>query len=108
MQNRMELFSIAASKIVCMTFKAKSAKSTVTPLLTRGYSSQMKKTFRENCDKNSVQQTSCEPPFPDVQGQLTSVVQNVCVCLCYGLRVCGQKCIIIICDRLRKSCTTVE
>jgi len=28
--------------------------------------------------------------------------------LYYGLRVCGQKYIIIICDRLRKSCTTVE
>jgi len=31
-----------------------------------------------------------------------------CVCLYYGLRICGQKYIIIICDRLRKSCTTVE
>jgi len=33
-----------------------------------------------------------------------------CVCLYYGLRVCGQNyiIIIIICDRLRKSCTTVE
>ena len=30
-------------------------------------------------------------------------------CLYYGLRACGQKyIIIIICDRLRKSCTTVE
>jgi len=28
--------------------------------------------------------------------------------LYYGLRVCGQKYIIIICERLRKSCTTVE
>jgi len=37
---------------------------------------------------------------------LTSVVQNVC--LYYGLRVCEQKYIIILCDRLRKSCTTVE
>jgi len=31
-----------------------------------------------------------------------------CVCLYYGLRVCGQKYIIIVCDRLRKSCTTIE
>jgi len=31
-----------------------------------------------------------------------------CVCLYYGLRVCGQKYIFIICDRFRKSCTTVE
>jgi len=31
-----------------------------------------------------------------------------CVCLYYGLRVCEQKYIIIICDRLRKSSTTVE
>jgi len=31
-----------------------------------------------------------------------------CVCLYHGLRVFGQKYIIIICDRLRKSCTTVE
>jgi len=33
-----------------------------------------------------------------------------CVCLYYGLHVCGQKYIyiLIICDRLRKSCTTAE
>jgi len=30
----------------------------------------MTKTFRDNCDKNIVQQTSCEPLFPDVQTQL--------------------------------------
>ena len=30
----------------------------------------MTKTFRDNCDINIVQQTSCEPPFPDVQMQL--------------------------------------
>jgi len=30
----------------------------------------MTKTFRDNCDKNSVQQTSCEPPNADVQMQL--------------------------------------
>jgi len=29
-------------------------------------------------------------------------------CLYYGLRVCEQKYITIICDRLRKSYTTVE
>jgi len=32
-------------------------------------SSQMAKTFRDNCDKNIVQQTSCKP-LPDVQMQL--------------------------------------
>ena len=32
--------------------------------------SQMTKTFRDNCDKNVVQQTSCEPLFPDAQMQL--------------------------------------
>jgi len=26
----------------------------------------------------------------------------MCVFVCYGLRVCGQKDIVIICDRLRK------
>jgi len=31
-----------------------------------------------------------------------------CVCLYCGLRVCEQKYIIIICDRLRKSCTTAK
>jgi len=36
MQNRMELFSTTA-KLFCMTFKAKSAKSTVTPLMTHGW-----------------------------------------------------------------------
>jgi len=35
MQNHMEIFNY--SKAVCMTFKAKSAKSTVTPLLTHGW-----------------------------------------------------------------------
>jgi len=30
----------------------------------------MTKTFRENCDINIVQQTSCERLFPDVQTQL--------------------------------------
>ena len=30
----------------------------------------MTKTFRNNCVGNIVQQTSCEPPFPDVQMQL--------------------------------------
>ena len=30
----------------------------------------MTKTFRVNCDKNIVQQTSWEPLFPDVQMQL--------------------------------------
>jgi len=30
----------------------------------------MTKTFKDNCDYNTVQQTSCEPPFPDVQMQL--------------------------------------
>ena len=34
MQNRMQLFSTAAK--LCMTFKTKSANSTVTPLLTLG------------------------------------------------------------------------
>jgi len=31
-----------------------------------------------------------------------------CVFANYGIRVWGQKYIIIICDRLRKSCTTIE
>jgi len=30
----------------------------------------MTKTFRDNCDKNIVQQTSCDHLFPDVQMQL--------------------------------------
>ena len=30
----------------------------------------MTKTFRDNCDKNIVQQTSCEPLFPGAQMQL--------------------------------------
>ena len=76
------------SKIVCMTFKAKSAKRTVIPLLTHGWkiqnlftntniwelywilSSQMTKTFKDNCDKNIVQQTSCEPLLPMFKGSV--------------------------------------
>ena len=30
----------------------------------------MTKTFRDNCNANILQQTSCEPPFPVVQMQL--------------------------------------
>ena len=30
----------------------------------------MTKTFRDNCDIHNVQQTRCEPLFPDVQMQL--------------------------------------
>jgi len=76
------------NKTVCMMFKAKSAKSTLTPLLSlggqyvksvnqykyRGFywilSFQMTNTFTDNCDINIVQQTSCELLFPDVQMQL--------------------------------------
>ena len=35
----------------------------------------MTKTFRDNCDKNIVQQTSCEPLFPDVK--TSNSVKNV-------------------------------
>jgi len=34
----------------------------------------MTKTFRDNCDINIVQQTSCEPPFSEVQMQLKTYV----------------------------------
>jgi len=30
----------------------------------------MTKAFRDNCDMNILQQTSCEPPFPDIHNQL--------------------------------------
>jgi len=73
---------------VCMTFKANSPKNTVTPLFTLGgrnvksvnhykyleqywrQSSQMTRTFRDNCHIKSVQQTSCKLLFPNVQKQL--------------------------------------
>jgi len=73
------------NKTVCMTFKAKSAKSTVTPVLKLGgqyvtntniwgfywiLSSQMTKTFRDNCNINIVQQTSCEALLSVVEMQL--------------------------------------
>jgi len=35
-----------------------------------GYWALRRQTFRDNCDINIVQQTSCEPLFPDVQTQL--------------------------------------
>jgi len=38
-------------------------------------SSQMTRTFRDNCDKNIVLQTSCEPLFPDVQ--TSNAVKNL-------------------------------
>ena len=81
------------NKTVCMTFKAKSAKSTATPVLKLGgqyvkcvdqyqylgmywiLSSQMTKTFRDNCDINIVQQTSCELPF----SRCSNAVKNVLI-----------------------------
>jgi len=68
-------------------FKTKSAKSTVIPLLTLGGQSvnlltntniwglykilsyQMTKIFRDNCDINTVQQTSCKVLLPDIRTQ---------------------------------------
>ena len=89
-----------------MTFKAKSAKSTATPLLKLGgqyvksvdqykylglywiLSSQMTKTFRDNCDIYIVQQTSCELLYPVVQMQLKTyffvLFVRPCMHLNYG------------------------
>ena len=92
------------SKTACMTFKTKSAKSTVIPLLTLDgqsvksvnhykylglYSIRhwainivMTETFRDNCNINIVQQTSCEL-FPDVQTRrkLYFFVPSVRLCM---------------------------
>jgi len=73
-----------------MTFKAKSAKSTVTPLLTMVgqnvqyvnhykylgviLDTEMTKTFRDNCDINTVQKTSNEPLFPRCSNAVKSVL----------------------------------
>jgi len=81
----MEIFSTAA-KLFVWRLRLIVQKA-VTPLLTHGWqkskicttdiwelywilSSQMIKTFRDNCDKNIVQQTGCKPLFADVQMQL--------------------------------------
>jgi len=49
----------------------------------------MTKTFRDNCDINIVQQTSCEPPFADVQMQLKTyffvTFVRPCMHLNYGV-----------------------
>ena len=42
----------------------------------------MTKRFRDNCDINIVQQTSCEPLFPDAQMQLKINFFVPCVCPC--------------------------
>ena len=113
------------NKAVCMTFKAKSARSTATPVLKLGgqyvnsvdqykniwglywiLSSQMTKTFRDNCDINLVQQTSCEPLFPVVQMQLKTyffiLFVRPCMHLNYGVisethasRDCGWHIILV-------------
>jgi len=46
----------------------------------------MTKTFRDNCGINIVQQTSCKPPFSDVQMQLKTYffVPFVCPCMHYN------------------------
>jgi len=71
----------------------------------------MTKTFRDNCDINIVQQTSCEPLFPVVQMQLKMYffVPFVCPCmhLNYGVisgihacRDCGWHIILVGCRAL--------
>ena len=45
------------------------------------WTSQMTKTFRDNCGKSIVQQTSCEPLFPDVQ-TLNAVKNVLCRSFC--------------------------
>jgi len=39
---------------------------------------------------------------------INPTLRRMCVFLYNGLRVCGQKYTIIICDILRKSCTTLD
>ena len=69
-------------------------------------SSQMTKTFRDNCDINIVQQTSCEPLFPVVQMQLKTYFfvpfVRPCMHLNYGVisgshacRDCGWHIILV-------------
>ena len=67
----------------------------------------MTKTFRDNCDKNVVQQTSCKPLFPVVQMQLKMYFFFVpfvrpCMHLNYGIisgshscRDCGWHIILV-------------
>ena len=112
------------NKTVCMTFKAMSAKSTATPVLKLGGQyvksvDQYKylgilldtelsddKTFRDNCDINIVQQTSCGPLFPVVQMQLKTYFfvpfVRPCMHLNYGVisgshacRDCGWQILVV-------------
>jgi len=59
-------------------------------------SSQMTKTFGDNCDINIVPQTSCEPLFPDVQMQLKMYIffllyTHVCIIWWYFRKSCMQR-----------------
>ena len=87
MQNRMALFSTAA-KLCVWRLRLRGHKAQSPHYWHLGgqnvkslnhyniwrlcwiVSSQMTKTFRDNCDINIVQQPSCEPLFPVVQMQL--------------------------------------
>ena len=99
-QNRMELFSIAAKLFVWrLRLRVHKAQSphywhwvvkTLNLLTTTNIwelywilCSQIAKTFRDHCDTNIVLQTSCEPLFPDVQMQLKMyfVVPSVRPCM---------------------------
>jgi len=73
MQSRMELFSTAA-KLFVWHLRQRNVKSVNHYKYHYKYlfwkSSQMTKTFRDNCDINIVQQTSRKPLVPDAQMQL--------------------------------------
>ena len=99
MQNHMEIFSTTAKLFVWRWLQVQKAqslhywhmggkklKSLTNTNIWELYwilSSQMTKTFRDNCDKNIVQQTSYKPLFPDVQMQLKMYffVPFVCPCM---------------------------
>ena len=44
--------------------------------------SQMTKTFRDNCDTNFVQQTSCKPLFPQCANAVKNVLFHSFLCQC--------------------------
>ena len=95
------------SKTICVTFKAKTAKSTVTPLLTLCgqtvksvnhykylgivlYTELSDDKDRDNCDINIVQQANCKPPNVQMQLKMYFFIPFVRPCMHHNYGVISE------------------
>ena len=67
----------------------------------------MTKTFRDNCGKNFVEQTSCKPIFPDVQMQIKRYFFVPFVRPCMHHK-CGERVLVVMTHQVQCNIPTFE